>query len=68
MPRIPFFSKNPDIATDPVCKMDVDMNNPNGGSQDHNGETYYFCAPGCRVAFSNEPEKYLDPNFKGMQM
>lgn len=68
MPRIPFFSKHPDTATDPVCKMDVDTSNPNGGTHEHEGETYYFCGAGCRVAFSKEPEKYLDPNFEGMPM
>ena len=25
----------------------------------HEGTTYYFCAPGCRVAFSKEPDAYL---------
>ncbi len=49
-------------------KMDVDVSNPNGGTHEHDGETYYFCAPGCRVAFSKEPAKYLDPNFEGMHM
>ena len=68
MPKIPFFSKHPDTAIDPVCKMDVDTSNPNGGTHDHDGETYYFCGAGCRVAFSKEPAKYLDPNFEGMHM
>jgi len=68
MPKIPFFSKHPDTATDPVCKMDVDVSNPNGGMHEHEGDTYYFCSPGCRVAFSKEPAKYLDPNFEGMHM
>jgi Cu+-exporting ATPase len=48
--------------------MDVDTSNPNGGTHDHDGETYYFCGAGCRVAFSKEPAKYLDPNFEGMHM
>ena len=68
MPKIPFFNKHPDTAVDPVCKMDVDMGNPNGGTHEHNSETYYFCGAGCRVAFSKEPAKYLDPNFEGMPM
>jgi len=26
---------------------------------EYQGETYYFCAPGCKTAFEKEPEKYL---------
>jgi YHS domain-containing protein len=25
----------------------------------YNGKTYYFCAPGCKIAFEENPEKYL---------
>ena len=46
-------------AIDPVCKMDVDTANPPGGQSEHQGTDYYFCAPGCKVAFDKEPEKYL---------
>ena len=46
-------------AIDPICKMDVDTDNPPGGQSGHQGSTYYFCAPGCKVAFDKEPEKYL---------
>ena len=46
-------------AVDPVCQMDVDVDNPPGGQSDYQGTTYYFCAPGCKVAFDGEPEKYL---------
>ena len=47
------------IAIDPICKMDVDTDNPPGGQSEYQGTSYYFCAPGCKVAFDNEPEKYL---------
>ena len=43
-------------ATDPICLMQVDVENPNGGSSEHAGQTYYFCAPGCRIAFERDPE------------
>ncbi len=46
-------------AIDPVCKMDVDTDNPPGGQSEHQGTEYYFCAPGCKVVFDKEPEKYL---------
>lgn len=58
--RLPLFSRSGGAtATDPVCDMKVDIRKPPGGTHDHDGETYYFCAPGCRVAFGKEPETYL---------
>lgn len=57
--RIRLFNRNPDTAKDPVCDMDVNISKPNGGSYDHNGETYYFCAPGCNRAFQKDPQAYL---------
>ena len=51
--------RKPNAAEDPVCHMDVDIANPRGGNHEYNGQTYYFCGPGCRVAFSKEPEAYL---------
>ena len=47
-------------AIDPICKMEVDTENPPGGQSEHQGTTFYFCAPGCKVAFDKEPEKYLN--------
>ncbi len=57
--RIRLFNRNPDLASDPVCNMQVDMKKPNGGTYDYNGATYYFCAPGCNRAFQKEPEAFL---------
>lgn len=47
-----------DKEIDPVCGMEVDPNNAAGKSE-YKGKTYYFCAPGCKKAFDQEPEKYL---------
>ena len=55
-------------AVDPICKMDVDTDNPPGGQSEHQGSTYYFCAPGCKVAFEKEPEKYLADDWEGISM
>ncbi len=55
-------------AVDPICKMDVDTENPPGGQSEHQGTTYYFCAPGCRVAFEKDPEKYLAGDWEGIPM
>ena len=46
-------------AIDPVCKMQVDESNPQGGKSEYQGKTYYFCAPGCKHAFDKDPGKYL---------
>lgn len=43
---------------DPVCKMKVDSATAKWRS-DYKGNTYYFCAPGCKTAFDRDPEKYL---------
>lgn len=47
------------IAIDPICKMEVDIDSPPGGQSEYQGTSYYFCAPGCKVAFDQEAEKYL---------
>ena len=57
--KIPFLRSKSEIATDPVCSMSVDTSNPGGGVSTREGEVYYFCSPGCRVAFEKDPEGYL---------
>lgn len=57
--KIPFFSKKSGQDEDPVCHMSVDTSNPPGGTAVHHDKTYYFCGPGCRVAFEKEPGAYL---------
>lgn len=58
--KIPFLSSNKsEPAIDPVCGMSVDTSNPPGGAATHEGTVYYFCGPGCRVAFEKDPEGYL---------
>ena len=46
------------MVTDPVCKMTVDPARAAAQSV-HKGQTYYFCAVGCKQKFDREPEKYL---------
>jgi len=43
---------------DVVCNMMVDPKTAPAKSE-YQGHTYYFCAPGCKVAFEKDPEKYL---------
>jgi YHS domain-containing protein len=48
-----------EMAKDPVCGMEVNEKKAAAKSV-HKGKTYYFCAPGCKKAFDETPEKYLE--------
>ncbi|MFC1911820.1 heavy metal translocating P-type ATPase, partial [Chloroflexota bacterium] len=43
---------------DPVCKMEVEKDKA-AATSEYKGERYYFCAPACKKAFEQNPEKYL---------
>jgi YHS domain-containing protein len=47
-------------AIDPVCLMSVDVATAKF-TYDYEGTTYYFCAPGCKMAFRKNPQEYLHP-------
>jgi YHS domain-containing protein len=47
------------MAIDPICKMDVDEKTAKWVSE-YNGKKYYFCAPGCKKTFEENPEKYVE--------
>lgn len=52
---------------DPVCGMNVDTKHPRALAT-YEGDTYYFCADGCRKAFEANPKEYLNgkhPKRKG---
>lgn len=46
------------MAKDPVCGMTIDEKKA-AASSEYNGQTYYFCASGCKKAFDGDPGKYL---------
>ncbi len=46
------------MALDPVCGMEVDPKTALYKSE-YKGQTYYFCAPGCKKDFDRNPEKYI---------
>ncbi len=46
------------MAKDLVCGMEVDPKKA-AAKSDYKGQTYYFCAPGCKRAFDREPDKFL---------
>jgi len=45
------------VATDPVCGMDVAVA-PASLQLEYAGTTWYFCGPGCRQAFADDPGRY----------
>lgn len=53
-------SKNKKANIDPVCNMEVVPATTEINAV-INGVTYYFCAEGCKKAFVDNPEKYLNP-------
>lgn len=52
------------IAIDPVCKMEVETETAQWKSE-HEGVTYYFCAPGCLASFEKDPQRYMDGGHDG---
>jgi YHS domain-containing protein len=51
------FTREGTVATDPVCKMQVDEAKAAGKSE-YKGKTYYFCAQACKTRFDANPEQY----------
>ncbi len=47
------------MAKCPVCGMDVDERTARNTAQ-HEGQTYYFCAPGCKRMFERDPRRFLE--------
>jgi Cu+-exporting ATPase len=43
---------------DLVCDMMIDPKTA-AATSEYKGQTYYFCARGCKVAFDKDPEKYI---------
>jgi len=50
--------RRPSMAIDPVCKMTVEPATA-AAQTTYRGQTYYFCAVGCKRKFDTEPEKYF---------
>lgn len=45
-------------AIDPICGMTVEVATARWKSE-YNGQTYYFCAAGCKRTFDQSPEKFV---------
>ena len=44
------------MPKDPVCGMECHESTKL--KSQYQGQTYYFCAPGCKAAFDKDPTKY----------
>jgi Cu+-exporting ATPase len=55
--------EEPEVAIDPICKMDVDVKTADLYS-DYEGKRYYFCAQYCKQTFDANPEQYKDQDHR----
>ena len=46
------------MVKDPVCGMTIDEKTAAGKSE-YQGKTYYFCAPGCKKRFDQNPGSFV---------
>ena len=51
---------------DPVCGMDVTRETA-AATSEYQGQTYYFCSPGCKRGFDMDPERYAGQNRSEME-
>jgi RND family efflux transporter MFP subunit len=49
-----------EVSIDPICNMEVEhaRARAKGLTSEHDGETVYFCNPGCKEKFDADPEAY----------
>lgn len=48
-----------EMVMDLVCGMKISKEEAKFSSE-HNDKKYYFCSPGCKAQFDNDPEKYAN--------
>lgn len=46
------------MVKDVVCGMQIDPKEAAGKSE-YQGQTYYFCAPGCKRKFDANPQQFV---------
>jgi len=51
-------------AIDPVCGMEVEESTAQWKTE-YQGQTYFFCSPGCLRSFTKDPAKYLQAKAAG---
>jgi len=45
------------IVKDPICGMMIELTKA-AGSSVYQGNTFYFCSPGCKASFDKNPAKH----------
>jgi YHS domain-containing protein len=53
----PYNKEVTTMTKDPVCKLEIDKKTV-AATSTYGGQTYYFCAQGCKEKFDQDPEKY----------
>lgn len=53
------------MATDPVCKKEVDQKAPPGQKMRYLGEVFHFASEKCRKLFSRQPHDYAPETAEG---
>jgi YHS domain-containing protein len=48
-----------EMAKDPVCGMEV-REGPQAIQSAYRGNTFFFCSPGCKTNFEQNPEEYVN--------
>ena len=49
-----------DTVSDPVCGMQVRPQEA-AATEEHDGQTFYFCSTGCHDSFVKDPHRYGHP-------
>ena len=60
--RRPRADEEDQMVKDPVCGMELRSNDADGGSAQYQDQTFFFCSPECRDAFSEDPARYVAPH------
>ncbi len=54
------------LVKDPVCGMEIEKENA-AATTEWQGQTYYFCTPGCKEKFEENPQKYHQERVAGRE-
>jgi Cu+-exporting ATPase len=57
VPEHPQLDDRPTTVTDPVCGMQIDSASA-VASEEHGGQTYFFCSDSCHGRFTAEPQRF----------
>ena len=67
MSILSLFRKKPELARDPICHMMVDPSKARASSE-FEGVAYYFCAPGCKMLFEEDPARHIASEKPAVEM